>query len=134
MYDLNYRILSNTRWFQWVPSYLKKIVCDNYLNLGFGITTERFRPNIVVEGLTPYQEDTLEQFKQNNIIFHKDDLCSRCYTTTIDVNKQRQDIEPMRTLLKYRKIDGRVIFGCLFNTSNESKCEGNKLKEGEIQV
>ena len=46
----------------------------------------------------------------------KEDDCNRCYTTTINPNKQSQDdqLEPMKTLLKYRKFENRVIFGALF--------------------
>jgi uncharacterized protein YcbX len=58
--------------------------------------------------------------------------CVRCYTTTINSRRQQQDenLEPMRTLLKYRKRDGKVLFGTLFNV-NEAK-EDSVLKEGEI--
>jgi len=34
----------------------------------------------------------------------------------------------MRTLLKYRKKDGKVLFGTLFNAKEVGDC----LKEGEI--
>jgi hypothetical protein len=62
----------------------------------------------------------------------KNDMgCVRCYTTTVNTKRQQQDenLEPMRTLLKYRKKDGKTLFGALFSCENTDK---KYLKEGEI--
>ena len=131
LYDLNYRILLNNSFFYYLPQYLKDIFIKNYIHYGYGITTERFRPNIVIDGLIPYDEDNIQTISINDIEFIKEEDCSRCYTTTVDYKRQQVDttLEPMKTLLKYRKKDGKVLFGTLFNCKNS---ENKYLKEGEI--
>ncbi len=131
LYDLNYRILLNNSFFYYLPQYLKDIFIKNYIHYGYGITTERFRPNIVIDGLNPYDEDNIQSISINDIEFIKEEDCSRCYTTTVDYKRQQVDttLEPMKTLLKYRKKDGKVLFGALFNCKNS---ENKYLREGEI--
>jgi len=131
LYDLNYRILLNNKLFYYLPQYLKDIFIKNYTYYGYGITLERFRPNILIDGLNPYDEDNINSIKSNDIEFIKEEDCSRCYTTTVDYKRQQVDttLEPMKTLLKYRKKDGKVLFGTLFNCKNS---ENKYLKEGEI--
>jgi molybdenum cofactor sulfurtransferase len=131
LYDLNYRILLNNKLFYYLPQYLKDIFIKNYTYYGYGITLERFRPNIIIDGLNPYDEDNINSIKSNDIEFIKEEDCSRCYTTTVDYKRQQVDttLEPMKTLLKYRKKDGKVLFGTLFNCKNS---ENKYLKEGEI--
>ena len=133
LYDLNYRILLNTQLLlQWFPDSVKKLICSNYIRFGYGIGVDRFRPNIVVEGLPSYAEDNISEFTIGDITLKNDMDCVRCYTTTINSSRQQQDenLEPMRTLLKYRKKDGKVLFGTLFNKSESN--DGDSLKEGEI--
>lgn len=133
LYDLNYRILrDSSKYFNYLP--LKEVICSNYVNFGYGIGVDRFRPNIVVEGLPSYKEDEIKSFTLGDITFTNDMDCSRCYTTTINSRRQKQDesLEPMRTLLKYRKMEGKVLFGTLFNIDNVK--EDNYLEEGEILI
>ena len=135
LYDLNYRILLNTQPFlQWFPESVKRLICDKYIRFGYGIGIDRFRPNIVVEGLPAYAEDNITEFTVGEVILKNDMSCNRCYTTTINSRRQQQDenLEPMRTLLRYRKRDGKVLFGTLFNI--EEVNGNNFLKEGEIKI
>nr|CAD7433608.1 unnamed protein product [Timema monikensis] len=49
------------------------------------ITNKRFRPNLVVGGSDPYQEDTWDWVKiGDSVIFKKCKPCTRCVMTTID--------------------------------------------------
>jgi uncharacterized protein YcbX len=71
----------------------------------------RFRPNIVIEGCGPYEEDTMEQVQINGINFYGVKLCGRCAITTIDQDSAAKNKEPLKTLYTYRKRDNNVYFG-----------------------
>lgn len=78
------------------------------------ITMERFRPNIVLNGPAPYEEDTWQKIKIGPCIFEVLQCCERCIFTTIDPTTKKKDPtkEPLRTLATYRKVEsGGVIFG-----------------------
>ncbi len=72
---------------------------------------ERFRPNIVTEGLQPYEEDQLRQFAINAVNFYGVKLCSRCVLTTIDQQTGKKAKEPLRTMATYRAINNNIYFG-----------------------
>lgn len=71
----------------------------------------RFRPNIVIVGSQPFQEDMMEHFTVNGMDFYGVKLCARCVITT--TNQDTGDIgkEPLKTLAQYRRIDNKVLFG-----------------------
>lgn len=48
------------------------------------ITMQRFRPNIVVSGSLPYEEDAWSQFRIGETDFYGVKPCARCVLTTID--------------------------------------------------
>lgn len=128
--DLNYRILNNNQYFNYIPSmYLKNKLVEMRYTLGYDINEYRFRPNILIDGVEAYKEEEIKTFVLNDIVFNKDIDCVRCYTTTVDSNKNKMDdnLEPMKTLNKYKKVDGKVTFGVLFNIQNVNNaflCEG----------
>jgi uncharacterized protein YcbX len=71
----------------------------------------RFRPNLVVAGVTPYQEDLWQRIEINGIGIRVVKPCARCVVTTTDQMTAKQGKEPLRTLATYRKVDGKVMFG-----------------------
>ena len=71
----------------------------------------RFRPNMVMEGGTPFEEDTMEEFSINGIDFCGVKLCSRCVVTTIDQETGFTDREPLKTLATYRSFSNKLFFG-----------------------
>lgn len=76
------------------------------------LTMDRFRPNIVLSGCKPYEEDTLGHFKINQIDFYAVKPCSRCVITTINPQTgQKESREPLQTLSKFRKKKNKVFFG-----------------------
>ncbi len=72
----------------------------------------RFRPNIVVSGSLPYEEDQWKKIRIGSIEFSLVKPCARCVITTIDPDTAQKNKEPMRTLATYR-LEGKnkVLFG-----------------------
>ncbi len=71
----------------------------------------RFRPNIVMDGGMPFEEDTMEEFSINGIDFCGVKLCSRCVVTTIDQETGFSDREPLKTLATFRSFSNKLFFG-----------------------
>ncbi len=69
---------------------------------------ERFRPNLVVEGLAAWQEDRLVALRRGDIELRIAKPCARCRITTVDPATGAFDgEEPLRTLRAFRH-DARV--------------------------
>jgi uncharacterized protein YcbX len=75
------------------------------------LPVNRFRPNIVVAGGQPFEEDTMEQFSINEINFYGVKLCERCVITTTNQETGIKGKEPLKTLAKYRMTNNKVLFG-----------------------
>lgn len=71
----------------------------------------RFRPNLVIAGASPYVEDTLGEFAIGGIGFRRVKPCGRCVVTTTDQVTGERGKDPLRTLATYRRQDGEVMFG-----------------------
>ncbi len=74
------------------------------------ISMLRFRPNIVIDGALPYQEDTWRRIRIGEITFVVSKPCSRCAMTTID-DRGQFGKEPLKTLATYRRNEYGVCFG-----------------------
>lgn len=74
----------------------------------------RFRPNIVLEGIGPYEEDRIDELVGEGVRLKLVKPCTRCRITTTDQDTAELDgEEPLKTLRSYR-FDSRlrgVIFG-----------------------
>ncbi len=81
--------------------------------VGREIPVERFRPNIVVSGDRPHEEDYWKEFTIGGLPFRGVKLCARCKVTTTDQESGVLDPEqePLRTLARYRRIESLVYFG-----------------------
>ncbi len=63
----------------------------------------RFRPNLVLEGLPAYGEDGIADLAVNEVRLRRVKPCTRCIITTTDqASGVRMGDEPMRTLKTYR--------------------------------
>lgn len=71
----------------------------------------RFRPSVVVDGSEPYEEDRWAEVRIGEIDFRVSELCDRCAVTTIDPATAVKGKEPLRTLARHRKWDGKTWFG-----------------------
>ncbi len=67
------------------------------------IPMNRFRPNIVVNGVSAYAEDTWKRIRIGEIEFDVVKPCARCVITKTDqLSADRHKMEPLRTLGEYR--------------------------------
>lgn len=85
---------------------------------------DRFRPNIVIRGMHPHQEDSLSAFYVGGVRFKAAKPCARCVVTTINQHTLQVSKEPLATLARYRLSDHAILFG------ENVIC----LEEGEIAV
>jgi uncharacterized protein YcbX len=75
------------------------------------IPVNRFRPNIVFTGGTPYEEDEMEHFRINNLDFYGVKPSARCVVTTTNQETGIAGKEPLKTLATYRAKNNKVYFG-----------------------
>ena len=73
----------------------------------------RFRPNVVIDGDEPFAEDTWPFVDLGDVRFRVAGSCDRCVMTTIDPVTLVRGKEPIRTLAKHRRWDGKTWFGVL---------------------
>ncbi|MES9963194.1 MAG: MOSC domain-containing protein [Candidatus Sedimenticola sp. 20ELBAFRAG] len=71
----------------------------------------RFRPNLVVSGCEPYEEDSWRLIRIGDIAFRVVKPCSRCAVPTTDQATAERGVEPLRTLATYRQRGNKVYFG-----------------------
>ncbi|MFE2012330.1 MOSC domain-containing protein [Streptomyces sp. NPDC059491] len=71
----------------------------------------RFRPNLVVEGTAPWAEDGWTRLAVGEVTFRVARPCGRCVVTTTNQLTAERGKEPLRSLARHRRQDGRVIFG-----------------------
>jgi hypothetical protein len=94
-------------------------VADLNSRLAVPLPMNRFRPNIVLDGCTPYQEDRLDELTIGGIRFHGMTLCLRCAITTTDQLTGERGKEPLRTLASYRRTEDGVVFARNYNHGGE---------------
>jgi uncharacterized protein YcbX len=71
----------------------------------------RFRPNLVVAGAAPFEEDEWRRFTIGAVRFDEMKPCARCQVPTIDQLTAEAGREPLRTLAGFRKRGSSVLFG-----------------------
>jgi uncharacterized protein YcbX len=75
------------------------------------VPMDRFRPNIVVAGCAPHAEDRWRRLTVGSVSLRVVKPCARCVVTTTDQRTGERFPEPLRTLARYRKIAGELLFG-----------------------
>jgi uncharacterized protein len=76
------------------------------------VPMNRFRPNLVIAGAGyPFAEDRWERIRIGDITLSLVKPCSRCVVTTTDQTTTERGKEPLRTLARYRKVNGKAMFG-----------------------
>jgi hypothetical protein len=72
---------------------------------------DRFRPNVVVDGVPPWSEDTWRHLTVGRLGVRIVKGCDRCVVTTTDQRTGERGVEPLRALAKFREREHKVYFG-----------------------
>ncbi|MGA9312003.1 MAG: MOSC N-terminal beta barrel domain-containing protein [Pseudonocardiaceae bacterium] len=74
------------------------------------VSMTRFRPNLVVAGAPAWDEDGWRVLRIGAASFRAVKACDRCVFTTIDPGTARKGKEPLATLARHRRWDGKTWF------------------------
>lgn len=112
--DENYNIKNSINSFSdGFPILIASEASLNDLNsrLTEALPMNRFRPNLVVSGAKPFEENEMKEFKIGDIHFFGVKPCARCVITTIDQSTAVKGKEPLKTLATYRNYNNKILFG-----------------------
>ena len=88
------------------PIHLINLKTLNYLNskLPSNVSARNFRPNIIVDGNMPFEEDHWEYLEIDGLKFRMQERTGRCIFTTIDPETAKKDraMQPLATLAQVR--------------------------------
>lgn len=84
---------------------------DLNARIGQPMELARFRPNVVIEGCLPFEEDDLREIKIGDVALYGVKPCARCVLTTIDPATGTKGAEPLKTLATFRKSGNKIKFG-----------------------
>ncbi len=83
---------------------------DLNARLAVPVPMNRFRPNVVVEGTAPWEEDGWTQVMVGPVPFRVAKPCGRCTIITTDQRTGERGPEPLRTLTTFRRAGNSVNF------------------------
>ncbi len=89
----------------------------------------RFRPGVVVTGTPAWAEDAWRLLRIGDVIFRAVKGCDRCVMTTVDPGTAAKGKEPLATLARYRRWDGKIWFG--INLIPDSPRPGDAIRTGD---
>lgn len=83
-------------------------------NINIGM--DRFRPNIVIEGIDAFEEDVIHHLRIGDVELEFVKPCARCILTTVDQQSGEKNTgnEPVTTLTKTRRGMGGGLKGVFF--------------------
>jgi len=93
------------------------------------VPMDRFRPNLVFSGGTPFAEDEWKEIRIGKALFKVTKPCARCVMTTVDQDTAKQGKEPLRTLATYRTFNNNIMFGQnMLLLEGEMLCVGDEVE------
>lgn len=110
-------------------------LADLNARLDAPVPMNRFRPNIVVEGLDAYAEDSLATLHGPDLRLVRATHCERCVVTCTDQETGARASEPLATLRSYRQRQngyaGGVMFGAYMGVDGTAEIHiGDRLTVG----
>lgn len=99
------------------------------------VPMDRFRANVVVDGLGPFEEDELRSLANEQVELLWMTRCERCAMTTTDqTTGERPHKEPLRTLSQYRRIENGYASGVAFGAYMAVAREGELAVGDSLEV
>ncbi len=86
-------------------------IAEGSLGAEGALPMRRFRPNVVLRGAAPWAEDDWRRIRIGAAEFRLVKGCDRCVMTTLDPDTGAGGKEPIATLARYRRWDGKTWFG-----------------------
>ncbi|XP_028801683.1 molybdenum cofactor sulfurase isoform X1 [Neltuma alba] len=110
--------------------YVQKSPCGEDMQ----VTPSRFRPNLVVSGGRPYDEDGWRSLRIGNHYFRSLGGCNRCQMINFSQKNGQvhKSNEPLATLASYRRAKGKILFGILLRY--EPSDEGEQQCDSRLHV
>jgi uncharacterized protein YcbX len=90
---------------------LNDVVLENAKDAREPLPMTRFRPNVVVAGAEAWAEDDWRRVRIGEATFRAVKGCARCVLTTIDPETGDREKEPIVSLARVRRWDGKTWFG-----------------------
>ncbi len=75
------------------------------------VQMESFRPNLVIAGAAPHEEDTWTAVQIGSVELAVVKPCARCSIVLVDPRTGRVGLEPLKTLANYRRMPQGILFG-----------------------
>lgn len=85
-------------------------LADLNARLDTPLPMDRFRPNLVIDGGAPYEEESHPAVTIGTVRMTMPKRCDRCAVTTVNQSTAEVGKEPLRTLATYRKDANKVYF------------------------
>ena len=79
--------------------------------LNIPVSMNRFRPNLVFNGGTPFIEDSWKKFEIGSVTFFPVKPCARCSVITVNQETGLHGKEPLNVLSSYRTVGNKILFG-----------------------
>lgn len=107
-----------------------------HFTAGVEIGMDRFRPNIVLDGNLPWEEDVMHEIRIGDVRLEVVKPCARCMMTTIDQywGEKGETNEPLGTLAKMRRGKGDGIQGVFFGQNAIPRSLGRIHAGDEVEI
>jgi uncharacterized protein YcbX len=112
---------------------LNRAVADGRHAADGPLPMTRFRPNLVVSGAPAWAEDGWRRLRIGGVDFRAVKGCDRCVLTMIDPETAANTKEPIATLARTRRWDGKTWFA--MNLIPDSVVPGDTVRVGDpVQI
>lgn len=108
---------------------------SEYFPENTSVSMQNFRPNIVLKGITAFEEDVIYQIQIGDVVLELTKPCTRCKITTIDQsNGVSASNEPLQTLAKTRRGKGDGLQGVFFGQNAIPRALGTIKVGDEVKI